>query len=332
MRISVIIPAYNAEATLGSCLRAIKDQQGLVYGEDYEVIVVDDGSTDSTGEVAAREGVMVIQQDKAGPAAARNNGAKSARGEILVFTDSDCVPAHDWLEILVKPLEDDQVTGVKGTYLTSQKEVIARFVQLEYESKYHRMQKLPRLDSIDTNSAAYRRDVFIQNGGFDTSFPGPSVEDQELSFRLSQKGYLLTIATSAKIYHCHDRNLGEYFKRKFLIGYWKVHSLRWHPDKIFNDTQTPTSQRLQIAFFWLAGLAGFGGFFSRGFLWVSLFCMLFFYASSWQLLRWIARRDPIVLLVAPWMLLIRALALGSGLIGGLIFPPAFKNTAPGIFK
>ena len=321
MKISVIIPAKDAEATLGFCLEALKHQQDLTLGIDYEVIVVDDGSMDATPEVAAAQGAIVIRQENAGPASARNHGARAACGEILVFTDADCVPAPDWLTNLVRPFENEAVVGVKGAYLSSQKEVISRFVQLEYESKYHRMLKLPRLDSIDTNSAAYRRAIFMQNGGFELSFSRPSVEDQEFAFRLSQKGYLLVFAPSARIYHCHDRTIGEYFKRKFQIGYWKIQSLRWHPEKTFTDTQSPVSQRLEIILLGLAGISAAAGISVTGLLWMTFGCMVLFYATSWRLLQWIARKDPFILTVAPLMLLIRALALGSGLFAGLVFSP-----------
>src|SRR4051794_21426577 len=103
IRYSVIVPAYNAEATLGACLRALLDQ--TLAPAAYEVIVVDDGSTDTTARVAARFPVSVLRQAHAGPAAARNQGARAARGEILAFTDADCEPVPAWLGRIVEPIE-----------------------------------------------------------------------------------------------------------------------------------------------------------------------------------------------------------------------------------
>jgi hypothetical protein len=152
--VSVIVPAYNAEATLGDCLAALQ----------------------------------LIRQPNAGPAAARNRGVQAARGEILLFTDADCAPTPDWIERLTEPFRAPEVAGAKGVYRTRQRELVARFVQLEYEDKYARMSRQDRIDFVDTYSAAYRRDVFLANGGFDALFPAASVEDQEFSFRLARKG------------------------------------------------------------------------------------------------------------------------------------------------
>src|SRR5512142_1220020 len=112
--ISVIVPVKNGADTLGDCLQALLSQTGLAYGSDYEIIVVDDGSTDGTARLAESFGVTVHRQANAGPASARNAGAMLARGRYLAFTDADCTPAPDWLYEMVKPFEDPSVVGVKG--------------------------------------------------------------------------------------------------------------------------------------------------------------------------------------------------------------------------
>ncbi len=132
--ISVIIPAKNAEETLEQCLVAVLNQIGLE--ESNEVIVVDDGSTDRTSEIVEGFDVEVIRLEGEGPGAARNAGAEIARGEILLFTDSDCEPAENWLSEMVKPFEDPNVIGVRGAYTTRQRELPARFVQQEYAYQY----------------------------------------------------------------------------------------------------------------------------------------------------------------------------------------------------
>src|SRR5689334_9252898 len=96
LRASVVIPARNAARTLPATLAALR---GQTYPADrLEVIVVDDGSADATGEVAAAGGARVLRQAPAGPAAARNRGAAAATGEIILFTDADCTPAPTWVE------------------------------------------------------------------------------------------------------------------------------------------------------------------------------------------------------------------------------------------
>jgi len=218
-KLSVIIPARDSARTIQACLEALLLQQGYIFGQDYEVILVDDGSQDNTAQIAEQLGVRVICQPNAGPATARNTGVEHARGELIFFTDSDCIPNSDWLSRMAAPFADPTVVGVKGTYLCEEKNAVARFVQQEFEYKYRSLEKLTRIDFIDTYSAAYRKSIFIENGGFDARFPVPSVEDQEFSFRLSRKGYHLVFQPSAHVYHRHDLNLKQYIQRK-----WGIHA------------------------------------------------------------------------------------------------------------
>ncbi len=323
--ISVIIPAYNSAKTLPACLRALSCQ---THTPD-EIIVVDDGSTDDTVKLARQMGARVLQQAHQGPAAARNLGARQAQGELLLFTDSDCEPLPDWIERLSVPFNDAQVVGAKGTYRCQQAGLVPRLVQQEYESKYTRMLGLDSIDFIDTYSAAYRKDIFLQNGGFDPAFPVPSVEDQEFSFRLARKGYRLVFAPLASVYHGHDQDLGEYLRRKYGIGYWKAFMLRWLPEKAFSDSHTLPSQRWQILLLAITILlAGLGRFWRPAF-WLSLFSVLIFFATAIPFLFQVIRNDRSLLWAAPGILLARAIALGLGLLAGFLFAPAKQNRSPG---
>lgn len=326
--ISVIVPAYNAAETLGACLKALESQ---TKGRDqYEIIVVDDGSMDHTAEIAERHDVRVIRQSNAGPAAARNRGAQVAQGELLLFTDSDCAPAADWIERMVEPFTDPDVVGAKGTYRTHQEGLVARFVQLEYEGKYQRMTSREQIDFVDTYSAAYRRDLFLENGGFDVSFSTASVEDQELSFRLARKGYRLVFVPDAVVYHVHDTTVLEYWRRKFNIGYWKALLLRWHPERAVSDSHTPQILKVQIGIVVLLCLTLLLALFWTNMLWGSLVVGTLFLLSSLSFLVRAARRDPPVAAVAPPLLLVRALALGAGLTAGLarFWPTESARQAP----
>lgn len=110
--VSVIIPAYNAAATLGGLLQAVKTQAGLPGG--YEVIVVDNGSTDDTVQVAQSFGVTVLHQAVRGPSAARNLGLSAAQGEIVVCTDADTIPTRHWLASLYSAFAKPEVLQATG--------------------------------------------------------------------------------------------------------------------------------------------------------------------------------------------------------------------------
>lgn len=312
--ISVVIPAYNAEQTLGACLRALGSQ--TIPRDQYEVIVVDDGSTDATAAITQAAGARVIRQPNQGPAAARNHGVEAAQGDLILFTDSDCEPALDWVEQMAAPFANPEVAGAKGVYRTRQREWMPRFVQLEYEDKYDRLSRQSRIDFVDTYSAAYRRSVFLDNGGFDPVFSTASVEDQELSFRLAQKGYRLVFVPAAIVYHRHDRTLAEYARRKFGIGYWKALLVKWHPEKLMRDSHTPQTLKAQIALLGLLGVA----LFSTP-VWSPAFGLagasaIAFVLTTLPFLFKVLRREPSLTLLALPALTCRAAALGAGLVAG----------------
>ncbi|MCX7682591.1 MAG: glycosyltransferase [Anaerolineae bacterium] len=312
--VSIVVPVYNGAATLPTCLRALQSQ--AFPSDRYEIIVVDDGSTDTSAVVAHSFSVRVISQPNAGPAAARNRGAAAARGELLLFTDADCAPAPDWVARMIAPFSVPDVVGVKGTYRTVQRELVARFVQAEYEDRYDRMRGLERIDFVDTYSAGYRRDVFLATGGFDTTFPTASVEDQEFSFRLAEAGYRLVFVPEAAVYHVHDRTVGEYFRRKFWIGYWKVRVMLGHPHKLLRDSHTPQVLKLQIVLAALGALLFMAGFLELRFVLLGLGAWAALIISSLPFLVKLLHRDVAVAFVAPLLLLIRAWALGLGLLAG----------------
>ncbi|HEY4720560.1 MAG TPA: glycosyltransferase, partial [Anaerolineae bacterium] len=194
---SVIVPVYDGVETLSRCLNALLHQS--IDRNRYEIIVVDDGSRDQTASVAesilGSNAARVIRVPHGGPAHARNVGAQAACGEVILFTDADCEPAHDWIERMAAAFNDPLIAGAKGVYQTRQKSLVARFVQQEYQDKCDRMLGQPSIDFIDTYSAGYRRSLFLDNQGFDPTFIVD--EDQELSFRLTALGLRLVFAPAA---------------------------------------------------------------------------------------------------------------------------------------
>ncbi len=157
VKASVVIAAMNAEKSIGKCLDSLEGQSF----RGFEVIVVDDGSSDRTAEIA--EGfpnARVLRQKHAGPAVGRNRGAAEAKGSIVVFTDSDCVLDRRWLEEMIRPFDDRSLAGVQGRYKSRQKSIIARLIQLEIERSYEKMAKREFIDFMGTYSAAYRKSMF----------------------------------------------------------------------------------------------------------------------------------------------------------------------------
>ena len=335
--ISVIIPAYNAARTIGPCLAALRDQ---AFDKPYEIIVVDDGSTDGTAEVARAAGATIISIPRGRPAAARNAGIRAAQGGIICCTDADCAPQPGWLRELTAPFGDPTIMAAKGAYETRQRQLVARFVQLEYEDKYDRLRQQPAIDFIDTYSAAYRRDVLLANGGFDVRFD--YLEDQELSFRLAARGCRMVFRETAVVDHRHSATWRAYLRKKAIIGYWKAQVVRRHPDRAGGDSHTPPVMKVQMLLAMLtlaavvAGVMGVllwpgGGVAHLLLAWgPAALAALVFVATTLPFVGKAWRKDRPVAVVAPLLLFGRAVALSLGYTWGVLQPRrAITGQPPG---
>ncbi len=311
--ISVVIPAYNAAGSLADCLRALQQQ---TCSCPYEIVVVDDGSSDDTVAVAEQWGAHVLRQTHRGPAAARNAGAKEARGDLVLFTDADCVPSTDWLAQLQGSLQDNRLTGVKGAYATHQREVIARLAQVEFEERYRRLEKAPDVDFIDCHSLSLRKAALFAVGGFD-----PSVlnnEDVDLAYRFAERGYRLAFNRRAIVYHRHPTTLRHYMRQKFWRGYWRMQVYRRYPKKMINDSYTPHTLKLQALLSPILVLSlGLVPLWPPSALLTLALCVILnisaisLYRLAWQQDRGLT---PFIF----WFVLCRGLAIGLGSILGLM--------------
>jgi len=195
--ISVVIPAYNSERTICGCLKAIK-QQSL---SPIEVIVVDDSSTDQTVEIAKEKAVVIPNIHRKGAGGSRNTGAYATKGDIIVFTDSDCIPSPDWLQKICNAFKEEGVGAVAGGYSSYEgRSFIGKFAFLEL---VRRRRKFP--DYVETavsNNFAVRSELFKEVGGFPELFTGATLEDMVFSFRVSR---------IAKIRWLRDNGVGHYF-------------------------------------------------------------------------------------------------------------------------
>ena len=317
MRCSLIIPAYNASNTIATCLSSALNQS--ILRDEYEVIVVDDGSTDNTSDIIEKYPVKLIRQQNQGPAVARNRGAGEAVGDILVFTDSDCELDHNFLSNITAPIVNDiQITGVQGSYKTRQKEFMARFGQVEIETRYQRMAKGEYIDFIGTYAAAYKADIFREYGGFDTGFPLASGEDTEFSYKLHRAGYKLVFVPESFVYHQHPTKLVKYLRTKFYRGYWRIRLYKKHPEKAIKDSYTPQSLKVQFFSIPLFLLSGVLLFFSWLWLLPILAVIFLFIFFSLPFIRLMVKDDGAKRFFVSSLLFLRASALFFGMCFGAL--------------
>jgi cellulose synthase/poly-beta-1,6-N-acetylglucosamine synthase-like glycosyltransferase len=315
--VSVVIPAYNSEKTIGPCLEALKNQTV----RPLEIIVVDGNSSDKTREMAKDMGARVFVEKRRGPAVARNLGASKARGEILLFTDADCIPGRDWIREMLKPFKTpskgEGIAGVQGSYRTRQESLVARFAQFEIEQRYERLERRRHIDFIGTYSAAYQRALFLKSGGFDEDFPEASGEDPELSFRLSKAGYRMVFNPGARVFHQHPDTLEKYLKQKFSRARWRVLLYRKHPGKAVSESYTPQTLKLQICLFYLFVLSLILSPFHSVSIYVAVSLLILLFLSALPFSVRAAREEGRLGLVSPVILILRSVTFSIGLVYGV---------------
>lgn len=181
--LSIIIPFKNAGATLGEMTASLGPQMQAL--RDLEGIGVDDGSRDDGSRILADAGFRILNNaPERGPAAARNKGARSAKGEVLLFLDADVVPEPGLLsQVLSRFREDEALEALSGVYHIEPANTgfFPRYKALRCHDWFRDVE---RFGSLETACAAVRRETFLRSGGFDESFTGADVEDYELGYRL----------------------------------------------------------------------------------------------------------------------------------------------------
>jgi GT2 family glycosyltransferase len=223
--VSVVVPAYNAAATIDDCVRSLLE---LRYPRELlELRVVDNASNDRTDRALRSYGerIIVTQELRRGPAAARNAGVRAGVGDVIAFTDADCTVEPDWLAHLVDALEDPGV-GVAGGSIRAR----AGANQVErYGEEIHDHRKAIELYSPPyaiTMSWASRRDVVAEVGGFDEGLRRG--EDVDLSYRIFQSGYKLSFVPDAVVYHRNEGNQLGLFREGFQHGFYGVQVRKRH--------------------------------------------------------------------------------------------------------
>ncbi len=235
--LTVVIPAYNAENTIGRTISAM-----LVGGMAADsIIVVDDGSSDRTAEVVKQyPAVKYIYQKNAGPAAARNTGWKASSSDVVIFTDSDCVPCPGWADALLAGFDSPdggEIGAVTGSYdIANGDRILPRLIHEEIKERHESYGRLIRF--FGSYNVAIKREVLEKTGGFDESYRRASGEDNDLSYRIQKQGYKIAFAPGALVGHYHTVSLKKYLREQYTHGYWRIKLYKAHPGMRGGDDYT----------------------------------------------------------------------------------------------
>ncbi|MBI3661478.1 MAG: glycosyltransferase [Acidobacteria bacterium] len=199
-RLSVIVPVYNGKLQLPRCLDALR----ISDFTGFEVIVVDDCSTDNTRQIVERFRARYLRTPRQlGPGGGRNLGVRHARGEILVFVDADVVVAPDTLGCIAADFDAaPDLAAVFGSY--DEAPAWSDFLSQYKNLMHHYVHQMAgeRASTFWAGCGAIRKDVFLEFGGFDTErYPNPSIEDIDLGFRISQAGRKILLDKKIQVKH-----------------------------------------------------------------------------------------------------------------------------------
>lgn len=183
MKISVVIPAYNEEKLIGKCLDAINRQ--TLSKKDYELIVVDNNSTDKTAAIAKKKGARVVSYTKKkGAIWAKQFAITQAKADIIAVTDADAIPDREWLENILMLMENKKVMCVGGTVHATGKNRFAIGLLVFFDG-FARMNQYVGIPFIWGSNMAFRRKAFKAVGGFNTRLK--TSDDWEFTMRIQKK-------------------------------------------------------------------------------------------------------------------------------------------------
>jgi glycosyltransferase involved in cell wall biosynthesis len=184
MKISAIIPAYNEEKMIKDAILSLKEQQ--FPKKDFEIVVIDDGSSDRTSEIAKKYADKVVKQKNSGPYIARNRGAKIAKGEILVFIDADTRVEKNFFKEIMRTMMDEKIVGGQPIVRISDCNLFVNFTYnfcqniVQWIIQSLGMKKLVLL----TACCFYRKKILLEEKGFRKFV----FDDTEMSFRMIKNG------------------------------------------------------------------------------------------------------------------------------------------------
>jgi glycosyltransferase involved in cell wall biosynthesis len=205
--VSVIIPAKNEEKFIGQCIDSILNID--FPREKFEVILVDNGSTDSTLSIARSRDVVILEKHEGTISGLRNLGALRSSGSVLVFIDADCTVERDWLKRAEFYFEQETIVcfGSAPTIPAN-----ATWVQQTWLIVREKSNEIEEVSWLESMNMFVRKEIFIQIGGFNEKLI--TCEDVDISYRLAQKGKILSDKGIRAVHHGEAKDLKEFYKKE----------------------------------------------------------------------------------------------------------------------
>jgi GT2 family glycosyltransferase len=298
--ISVIIPVHNGGESFRRCLDSLRQSSQ----PPDEVIVVADGDTDGSWEVAKEFGAKVFRYDSAGgPARARNRGAAMAQGDILFFVDADVTVAQDTILSVEKAfLQDINLAALIGSY--DDQPGAANFLS-QYKNLFHHYTHQVSSEKASTfwgACGAIRAEAFHAVGGFDERYVKPCVEDIELGYRLRRAGYTIRLCKHIQVKHLKRWEPASLLRAEIFYRALPWAELILTQGQPMNDLNLDRTNRLSVVLAY-AALGCLVGGWVEPFLWiVAIAIMVGLLVINQRVYRffWFKRGPLFALRVIPW--------------------------------
>ncbi len=230
-RVSVLVCAYNAADTLEDNLQSLEK---LTY-PDFEIILVNDGSTDRTSEIAkSHPRVRVVDTPNQGLSAARNVALAEATGEIVAYTDADTRVDPDWLTFLVQPFLTSDVAGSGGPNVVPPDDPpVAQCIARAPGGPTHVLLDDRIAEHVPGCNMAFRRDALLAIGGFNPIYLRAG-DDVDVCWRLQARGWKIGFASSALVWHHHRASVNAYWRQQVGYGEGETWLMAHHPEKFLD--------------------------------------------------------------------------------------------------
>jgi cellulose synthase/poly-beta-1,6-N-acetylglucosamine synthase-like glycosyltransferase len=212
--VSVVVPVLNGQETIGDCLNSVLRTD--YPAERREVLVVDNGSRDRTAEIVKRFPVRYVLEERRGVSHARNRGLAESRGELVAFTDADCVVSTRWLAELLRPFAEPGVSGSAGEIVAYPPTTAAERYVARRKPLWQDWSSRARMPWFLLGNTAFRRQVFDRVGAFDTNAIG--IPDIDFSLRFFEAGLRLHYCRSAVVFHRHRETVRALFVQQLRGG------------------------------------------------------------------------------------------------------------------
>jgi len=297
--ISAIIPVYNG----GNDFRLCLTQLLATNPHPTEIIVVADGDTDGSSELAKSFGVKVIKNPKPlGPAQARNLGAEIAIGEIIFFVDADVVVRLSTIGQIKNAFQNGDLTAIFGSYDDEPgcKNFLSQYKNLLHH--YTHQTANPDATTFWSGCGAIRRKVFIEFGGFSISYKVPAIEDIELGYRLKASGHHIFLDKTLQVKHLKHWGIISLIKTDFFQRALPWTELILQKRVLVNDLNLKYSSQVSVAFIYILLLTLLISIFTSYILFVGVICILGLLLLNKDVYYFFLKKKGVVFtfLVIPW--------------------------------